>query len=96
MPLTQSGVDAASDLQEAIAPIAVVMGVVVEHVEEGATGPGKERSRDVDHRVVVRAAAAGTTVGLLRSHPQIEATVPAHDGGPLPGLDGVVLLPARR
>ena len=83
--LTQGGVDAASDLQEAIAPISVRAAVAVEHVEEGRTGPGEERARDVDHRVVVRTAAAAA---------QIEAAVPAHDRGPLPPLGGVV--PARR
>ena len=99
--LTQGGIDAASDLQEAIAPIvaaaaaaaAATMGVdVVEHVEEGATRPGEERSRDVDHRfvvvVVVRTAAAAATIGLLlllrsSSQPQIEASVPSNDRGPL-------------
>ena len=96
IPLTQGGIDATSDLQEAIAPIiaaavAMMMGVVVvEYVEEGATRPGEERSGDVDHRVVVvvvarTTAAATAAIGLpLRSsHPQIEASVPSNDRGPL-------------
>ena len=86
IPLTQGGIDATSDLQEAIAPIiaaAVVMMmgvVVVEYVEEGATRPGEERSGDVDHRVVVTAAIG---LPLRSSHPQIEASVPSNDRGPL-------------